>query len=538
LRAVNRITSGATGERMDLIIRAGPLARGSRIVRDYVAGHAPFYSGHPADVASYRAKASEVERRMDAETRQRVAGAIEPLGDSAARLARILDGDGFFITTGQQPALFGGPLYTLYKVLAAVRLAERLESELAKPVLALFWIGADDHDWDEANHTFALDERDYAQRITVHAAADVPALPLNVRTWGPGVGTAVDALIALLPHTPTAAMIAAHVRADYQPNATVESSFTETMRLLLRDRRVAMVSSAHPLVRRAAVPVLQREIERSPAHADLLATRVAALSAAGYEAQVEITRDAANLMLIDDEGRDRLAMTRTGWRTRRLGRTLSERELLDSIETDPMRFSPNVLLRPVVENTIFPTIGYMAGPGEVAYFAQIGPLFEAHGVMPPVVVPRPSVLLIEPEVNRLLARLGMEHDAFNRPFDALASDVMRRWMPASARASLDALRASMLAGFGDVATAGDDIDPTLRGTITASRNAVLLRLQETEKKIVTRMKRRSTETMEQLRRVATGIYPESAPQERIFGPLPYLARYGTGFVAAVESALP
>jgi len=524
---------------MDLIIRTGPLAGGSRLVRDYLAGKADFYTGHASDIASYRTKASEVEARLDAAARQRVAGAIEPLGDSASRLTRILHGDGFFVTTGQQPALFGGPLYTLYKILAAIRHADMLERELGRPVLALFWVGADDHDWDEANHTVALDEHDYPHRLTVSAAADLPPVPLSERVWGPGIRDVIEELkFSLLPSTPMAAHIAAHVDTSYRTDATVEASFTDTMRLLLHDRRVAMVSSAHPLVRRAAVPVLQREIANSGEHGRLLAERNVVLEGAGYDAQVEITPDAANLMLIDEQGRDRLAFTRAGWRTRRLGRALTEQELLASIESDPGRFSPNVLLRPVVENAIFPTIAYVAGPGELSYFAQIGPLFEAHGIMAPVVVPRPSVLLIEPHVERLLGRLGMEPDAFRRPFDTLASDVMRRTMPAPTRAALDALRDATLGGYDSVAAAAAEIDPTLRGAVTAGRNAALLRLHETEKKIVTRMKQRDSETMDQLRRVASNIFPDSAPQERVLGPLPYLARYGAGFVAAVEAALP
>jgi uncharacterized protein YllA (UPF0747 family) len=231
----------------DLAIHAGTLA-GSTLLRDYLTGSdlSPFYTGHPGDISAYRRKAAEVDARLDAAARLRVHDAIECLGDSAPRVHRILNGDGYFITTGQQPALFGGPLYTLYKVLAAVRLAGVLEGLLNKPVVALFWNGADDHDWDEANHTHVIDADDYVRRLKVPAGDDVPPLAMSERTWGRGIIPVIDEFISTLPDTPWSADVAAHVRSAYRPDATVADAFAATMRLLLHDRRVAMVSSAHP----------------------------------------------------------------------------------------------------------------------------------------------------------------------------------------------------------------------------------------------------------------------------------------------------
>jgi hypothetical protein len=194
------VEAGQAG--VDLAIQAGPLRGGARLVRDYLAATPelrPFYGGHPSDPAAYERKAAEVAARLDPPARARLAPALEPLGDAPERLRRILDGDGFFVTTGQQPALFGGPLYTLYKTLAAIRLADALETQLGRPVLALFWIGADDHDWDEANHTSVLDAQGYVRTIRVRGDAAAPPLPLSDRAWGPGIGPAVDEFTRLLP---------------------------------------------------------------------------------------------------------------------------------------------------------------------------------------------------------------------------------------------------------------------------------------------------------------------------------------------------
>jgi bacillithiol biosynthesis cysteine-adding enzyme BshC len=516
-----------------------PLAGGGRLVRDYLAGHdlSAFYTGHHSDPAAYERKAAEVEARLDARARAAAGSAIEPLGDSAGRLARIVAGDGFFVTTGQQPALFGGPLYTLYKILGAVRLADVLEHRLGRPMLALFWIGSDDHDWAEANHTSVLDAQKYVQRITAAAPADAAPLPLSHRRWGAGVTRAVEELAAALPDTVHSADIMAHVRGAYVPASTVAASFAETLRYLLHDRRLALVDSAHPALRRAAAPVLRADAARVIGQDDPVARQTERLEAAGYDAQVAVAGDASNLMLIDEQGRDRVIRTARGWATRRERSGIGETALLDMIETQPDRFSPNVLLRPVVESAVFPTIAYVAGPAELSYFAQIGCLFAAHGILPPVVVPRPSVTLIDPKLRRSLEGLGIDADALRRPFRDVVTDTIARDMPPEVKRGLSALRAAITMGYDQLTAAAEGVDPTLRGPLTSARRASLLDVMATEKKISAQLRRTNHMKIEKLRRAAAHIQPADKPQERVLGPLPFVAAHGRDIIAEIEAAL-
>ncbi|HSJ09804.1 MAG TPA: bacillithiol biosynthesis cysteine-adding enzyme BshC, partial [Longimicrobiales bacterium] len=465
--------STATAQARTLGILAGPLAGGGALVRDYLDGRdlSAFYTGHPGDIEAYRRKAREVEARLDAAARARAGGAIEALGDAGHHLQRILAGDGFFVTTGQQPALFGGPLYTLYKVLAAVRLAASLEAQLGRPMLALFWVGSDDHDWAEANHTTVLDAQGYAQRITVSAPAEAPPVPMSERRWGEGVERAVEEMVSLLPPGPFGRDVADHIRREYTPDATVAASSTATMRMLLRDQRVAMVDSAHPLLRRAAAPVQRHEESHAARHGALIARQTKRLDELGYGAQVPVAEDASNLMLLDENGRDRLMYGARGWHTRREKRGISQDELVARIEREPDRFSPNVFLRPVVESAAFPTLAYVAGPGELSYFAQIGCLFTAHGILPPVIVPRASVTIVEPTMHRLLERTGVTVEQVRRPLDELVQERLRRDLPPEVTASLDALRESLVEAHASLGDAATRIDPTLRGPIEAARNA-------------------------------------------------------------------
>jgi bacillithiol synthase len=531
------LTGNPPGSTLDLEVVSEPL-QGGRLVGDYLAGSpavAPFYTGHPGDVEAYRRKAAEVEARLPASRRQAVAAAIEPLGDADARLSQILAGDGFFVTTGQQPALFGGPLYTLYKALAAIRTAALLESRLGRPVLALFWIGADDHDWEEANHVTVLDDAGALQRIVVSAEADAAPLPSSERRWGRGVGTAVDAMVASLPVTPFGRHIAAHLREAYTPDATVAASFTSTLKLLLRDRTIALVSSAHPALRRAAAPVLYHEAAHNAEHHQHILRQTERLAASGYPVQVALTAGASNLMQVDGRGRDRLMQSRHGWATRRERQAMPEETLLRLIADEPDRFSPNVLLRPVVESAVFPTIAYVAGPGELRYFGQIGCLFEAHGILAPVVVPRSSMTLIEPRIRRLLTRLSLEHTAFRRPFDEVATGVVRRDMPAAAVSALERLRESVHATYEQLTAATEAVDPTLNGPLRAARDRSLLQADDAERRILRQLKRRDAVLVDQLGRAAASLHPGGVPQERVLNPLQYMARYGPELVDFLEA---
>jgi bacillithiol biosynthesis cysteine-adding enzyme BshC len=526
--------------RLNVELVAGQLAGGGQLVRDYLAGAdsvAPFFTGHFGDVEAYRRKAADVDTRFSGTAVSALSSVIRPLGDAADRLRSVLAGQGYFVTTGQQPALFGGPLYTLYKALAAIRLAAALEPMLGRPVLALFWIGADDHDWDEANHAAALDAQNYAQRISVSAPADAVPLPLSERRWGADVTRAVAEFSELLPRTEFSDDIVAHLQRVYSPDATVADSFTATLELLLRDERIALISSAAPELRRAGAPVLRASIDDAAEHAVLLERQTARLLAAGYHTQVTVAADASNVMLLDELGRDRLVRSDGGWVTRREKRPLREAELLALLDETPEVFSPNVLLRPVVENATLPTIAYVAGPGEIAYFAQIGCLFAAFGMLPPIVVPRPSITIIESKVRKVLDKSGLDADAFARPYHELVTDIIRQEMPDDVAGALSALRNAVQSGYETLTSAASFIDPTLAGPLTTARNNGLAQLNEIEKKITAHLRQRNEILVEQLRKAAANLYPEGAVQERVLNPLPYVARYGPELVGAIAAAM-
>lgn len=524
-----------------LELHVAPLG-GTRLVDDYQIGHpalAPFFAGHPYDIEAYRRKAAEVEQRLDAAARARLADALLPTTARAAeRLRQVLDGNGFFVTTGQQAGLFGGPLYTVYKVLSAVRLAATLEHELGRTVVPVFWVGADDHDFEEIDHVIALDAADGLQRIGVSRPPDAAAVPMAEQPLGADVSAALDAFAATLPDGPFATDVMARLRAHYRPGRAVADAFQAGMAELLAPFDVVIVSSAHPALKRAAAPILAGELDAQERHAALLAHTSEALERAGYGVQVPIAADASNVFHADESGRDRLVREDGAWHHRRSRRRIGYDALRTLLSDHPDAFSPNVLLRPVVESAVLPTLAYVAGPGELAYFAQIGCLFRAHGIEPPVVFPRHSVTLVTPTVRRLLDRHGLEAAAFTRPAGALINDAVRDAMPPALADALTSLRAALEQGFDALADAAVPIDPALTGPVDGARRTALASVDAIERKVLGRLRERDDIAARQIRRMAAHLRPLGAPQERQLNVFSFLARFGPTLPRAVADALP
>ncbi|MDH3224051.1 MAG: bacillithiol biosynthesis cysteine-adding enzyme BshC, partial [Gemmatimonadota bacterium] len=260
------------------------------MVTDYLEGKAGadrFYRGSYRSPGDFRAKAEELNERFDSGRRESLARLIAPVGvEAAAKLEAVLSSNGFVVTTGQQPGLFGGPLYSLYKALTAVRLAETLEHELGKPVMPLFWVASDDHDWAESNHTSLIDGNNELRELTLGPRPTAADATLSRTPLGSGVNEALEALQGALPDSEFSAPWLEKVRSAYRPEATVAAAFRELMSALLAGTPVGMVDAADPVLKTAGAPVMEREILTALEGEEILAKRTGELEAEGYVGQV------------------------------------------------------------------------------------------------------------------------------------------------------------------------------------------------------------------------------------------------------------
>ena len=503
---------------------------GSPVVRDYLAGAPsvrPFFPRGFTSTEDFKAKAAEVDGRFDRVARERAVEAIiVPPGADAARLDSFIEHGGYMVTTGQQPALFGGPLYSIHKALTAVRLAEALESALGKPVIPVFWVASDDHDWAEANHTHVIGVDNELHRFAIDAPDPDLHPPIHRVPLGPTVQDRVDEFIQSLPDTEFSDEYFELIRGAFTGDATLSEGFHTVYQTLLGRFGIFFTDAAHPAVKRHSAQTLLAEIARCEEFETVLRATAAALESAGYGLQVPVLDGGVNLFLEGPSGRERIYRQDGGFCLRASDTQLSADEVRGRQAGDPSVLSPNALLRPVIESMIFPTLSYVGGPSEIGYFAQLGAYFGAHGLEMPIVYPRFGVTPVETKIRKVLRKFGLDVDALNRPFHEVAGDIARKEVPHDVKKALGGLRGAIGKGVGELQQAVKPIDPTLNGRVNHVRSQAFAAIDDVEKKILHALKRENEIALSQLEKAQVHLFPNGTPAERVQNPLYFLTRYG------------
>ena len=440
------------------------------------------------------------------------------------------------VVTGQQLGLFAGPLYTIYKARTAVRLAARLEAETGRAAVPVFWLADEDHDWGEIHRAT------FADRGTVRHATYDDGLPPDADRGPVGrvvldpaaTARALAELADALPAGPHRAEALALVRDAYAPGRTMRDAFARLLRALVPD--VVLMSADDARLKRLVAPLLAQEVERWPETLAVLEERSDALVAAGFHAQ--ITPTPGNLFWMGEGSRRPLDPQESGFTLRGTAETRTTADLLRRLDDAPETLSPNVVLRPLVQDTLLPTAAYVAGPGEAAYFAQLGPVYSLFGVPMPVIEPRLSLTVVEPSVAKVLDRYGLgvadlggDLAALLRRLALAASDLDLE--PAFAQARAEALGA--LASLEPLAL---QASPSLDGAVGAARALIEQALDRLETKTVRVEKQTHDDVRRRLERAQAALWPEGHLQERALGPLGVVARHGVAALTDLVEALP
>ena len=436
-----------------------------------------------------------------------VLGAVLP-GPGRDKLA---GGEVLAVTTGQQPGLFTGPLYTIYKALSVIALARRLERDRGVRVVPVFWVAGDDHDFAEANHaTFLNTGGDLARIVLRERPAEAPLLPLARERGGDEIRAALEQLKAGTPDTEFKTDVLRWLETAYRPEATLADACAEALNALLGSQGLAVFRAHDRGAKQAAAPWVLRGLDHTLAD--------------GY---TPVFVEAA-------QGRDRLEPNGDAYRTRRSGERFTRADLARVAREAPDRLSPNVLLRPVIEAALLPTVAYAGGPAELKYLPEAAPLYQSLGVAPQAPVPRWSGVMVEGRVEKLMERHRLDLTAFDGKPGELEARLVRDELPPEAVATLTTLRQGIEEQYGRLLESVTKIDPTLERTVQSARNAALSGAQAIEKKLIASLKRLEGETLvRQIARARAVVYPEGQPQERVLTLASFLIRYGPGLLDAL-----
>jgi bacillithiol biosynthesis cysteine-adding enzyme BshC len=276
--------------------------------------------------------------------------------------------------------------------------------------------------------------------------------------------------------------------------------------------------------------MLLEELGRSEELEAILRRTSERLSSAGYAQQVPVLEGGVNLFLEGAGGRERLYREGDGFRLRTSGVHVTLRDVKECQAEDHLVLSPNVLSRPVVESSVFPTLSYVGGPGEIAYFAQLGEYFRAHGLEMPIVYPRCSVTLVEKKIRKILDKFELSLEFLQKPFHEVASEVAREGVPQEVGLAMQGFRESVAKCTEELGQAVNSIDPTLNAGAAQVRSQAFSALEELERKILQAIKRENQIGLNQLEKAQLHLYPDGKPAERVQNPFYFLARYGGAFL--------
>lgn len=511
---------------------------GSRLVADYLTRRPSalaFFRGDPTLAASYAAAAEAVTARFDRAARARAVECVHASTPAVqARLDRLVEEDGFFVTTGQQPGLFTGPLYSVYKALTAVQLARALEDILGRPVIPLFWVASEDHDWREVDHTWTVSISNQLRRVELDNAPERGDRPVHRVPMDAAIIRVLDEFLSLFPDNDFKPECARGLRSAYAPGNSLSEAFTQVLAEWLGPLGMAFVDASSLPLKRASRTLFTAVLEGAVEQEALLGRTAKRLQEAGYHVQVPILAGGVNLFFEGGSGRERVYRSGRNFRLRHSGELLTRRRILDEAHADPRVLSPNVLLRPVVEGAVFPVVSYVAGPGEIAYFAQLRDLFELCGMRMPVIHPRFSVTVIEPKIRKVLDKLGLSLQDLSRPFGELAGRVVQDDVPDGVRQALEDLRGGIGRGVEELSRAAATVDPTLKGPAKHVRTVAFDALEQMRRKIIHSLKREKQTKLRQLEKAQVHLYPRGGPQERSLNACYYLMRYGREFLDALH----
>lgn len=499
----------------------------SPLLVDYVEGHRslnPFYRHRP-EMDGIREAVTE--RRSYPVDRKALAEAIaathgdRPLSESQQRnLDALLRPDTFTVCSAHQPNLFTGYLYFVYKILHSVALAKACNEE--NPGLhfvPVFVLGSEDNDLEELNR-FHLDGKTLVWNTRQTGA-------VGRMTVDSALLRLIDEVEQVLGREPHGRETVDMLRDAYREGATVAEAITRLIDGLFSEHGLLVLQPDKDDLKRKMVPVFREEFKNQRSYTVVQST----VRRLEQVHKVQVNPREINLFYLEGDARNRIVKRNNSFFVDGTTKDYNGPSILEEVERNPGRFSPNVVLRGLYQETLLPNVAFIGGGSEIAYWLELRDLFDHYRVPFPVLVPRNSFLLVEPAQRELLSKSGCEAADLFRPEHEVFTERVRR--EATHRLELTAEIEDIVRTYSGIGSLAEAVDPTLGKHVSALEKKSVDRLRELEKKMLRAEKRRREETGKRLQKARRALFPNSGLQERHDIFLPYHARYGRAFIDCI-----
>jgi bacillithiol synthase len=513
-----------------------------RLASDYVFNFpalAPFFAGDATDDTAWREAIHRTQRhprrRDEVADLLRAQQARRGAPAAAVRTTELLRNPRTVaVVTGQQAGLFGGPLYTLFKAITAMRQAAALYAEQGVPAVAIFWVDAEDHDWDEVKSCRVLDG-DAVKPITVERSGagdgSVASVSLDDR-----ITAAIAELEATLQSNEFTPGLLEALRQAYRPGVGMADAFARWLDTVLGPRGLIVYDSSDVAAKPLVADLFVRELERPGETCRVAAHAGRDLEQRGYHAQVTPAEGAVALFHLGSGGREAIRQQGDGFLVG--DRAYSAADLVARARQAPQEFSPNVLLRPLVQDTLFPTVCYVAGPNELAYLAQLRGVYDAFELPMPLFLHRASATIVDANAMRFLTKYDCRLESLAAQDEAALNDLLAAQLPPAVDASLQEADREIEQRLARVIAELRALDPTLEGAARSTQSRLQDDLKKLHAKVIQAVKRKDDTLRRQFMHARSQAFPGGHPQEREVGFIHFLNKYGPTFVDRVHDELP
>ena len=524
------------------------LSWAARLVCDYCHDFErlrPFFEGSPLDSDAWR-RAIETRQANPVNHPQVKAAVIEQLTSRGAPDAALAAAENFSnpasvaIVAGQQAGLFGGPLFTLLKGLTAIAVAREVSVKYEVPAVPVFWVHAEDHDLEEISNCSVLTSDFEFKTITLphDSSSSQPASAVRLND---SIVSTLNRLRELLPNTEFSNSVFSQLSNAYKPGRGIVEAFALWMDTLLGPHGLVVFDASDTAVKSIARPLFQQELNTVGETARLATESGSHLIAKGYHAQVTPAQNSTGLFYLSDS-RQAIRLTadeRTPERAFEIdGEILSLQQLNVQLANDPDAFSPNVLLRPIVQDKIFPTIATIAGPSELAYLGQLRQVYNHFDVPMPIIYPRASATIVDQGTLRFMKRYDVRFEMLQAQDDGVLNRLLSNLLPDEVTKAIEETKQAMTDHLAAVSAGVGKVDPTLVGAVETTKERMDRDLKKLGSKIIQAAKRRDETVQRQFRRSRSQTFPNGDPQERAVNCIYFLNRYGLQMVDHVIEQLP
>ncbi|URM31808.1 bacillithiol biosynthesis cysteine-adding enzyme BshC [Cytobacillus firmus] len=514
----------------------------NRFATDYIAQTEElmqfFHYRYNSD-SDYKARLAELKGRsfMRKELSQYIGEFMDRFPSSPAvhdSLNKLKQENSAVIIGGQQAGILTGPLYTIHKIISIIHLAKKQESKLGIPVVPVFWIAGEDHDYQEVNHIFIeknnkLEKMTYPEKVLEKKmVSNVPLNGEKCRAW-------VEDIIETFGETEHTKNILLILEEIIMHSHTYVDFFAGIIMHLFKETGLLLVDSGDQRLRKLESSIFGKQIKGFEEITNRVKSQQQNLENSGFPNAIDLSDNAANLFYYDEKHKERILLEfnqdKKVFTGKECFHEFTMNELLEIAETHPERLSNNVVTRPITQECLFPVLGFIAGPGEIAYWAELKMAFEWFGMKMPPIMPRLNITFLERSVESDLDELGLDLQSV---LISGTEEVKEVYLESTKNESIEdqfrKTKEQLKQNYELIEELTLKDVSALLPLLKKNEELLLKQIDFMENKIQKSIQQKYDVVIKKYEKAENSLRPGGIPQERVWNILYYLNKYGTDFL--------